>query len=209
MVMYFISLLLTTKLYASTFNVDKGIEVVLPDSGVKSIMKTIENPAIFIIDVAEIELNKKKILIQYSSGASDDPTFTFYWNEGKKSFDIQGKKLNYAGEGVFLISGHTNNMFDTKRKIVFDGRNFKEIHQPFYAIDITSVALIEGTAHQTANDKSLSVFSFKKGEELKILGSDQKQEYFLIKNKDGLTGWVHISFTQRPTFFKEIYYAGD
>ena len=215
MVMSLISLLFTAKLYAGVFNVDKigndNIEIFLPDSGVKSIMRTIENPVITIKDVAEIEILKKKILIQYNSGASSDPMFIFYWYEGKdkKKFEIGGKKLNYIQEGSFLVSGHSNNMFDVKRKIVFDGKKFEELKQSFYAVDLSSNALIEGSVHQAPTEKSPIVYSYKKNEELKILISDAKQEYFLIKNKDGLSGWINIPLGQRPTIYKEIFYAGD
>ena len=66
---------------------------------------------------------------------------------------------------------------------------------------------INGTL--AGSEKSPIVYSYKKNEELKILISDAKQEYFLIKNKDGLSGWIKIPLGQRPTIFKEIFYAGD
>lgn len=218
MVMSLVNLFLISKLYAGVFQVDKfgvdnseNIEIILPDKGVKPIMKIVDNPAIVIKNVAEIEVKNKKIILQYNSGASEDPHFIFYWNDGnkKKDFKIGGTRMSYLSNGVFLVSGHTNNMFDVKRKIFFDGKKFEEIKQPFYVIDLSSIALVDGSAHQVTSEKSPVVFSFKKNEELKILLSDSKQEYFLIKNKDGLSGWINIPLNQRPTVFKEIFYAGD
>lgn len=203
------------KLNAAVFNVDmlgnEKVEIVLPETGVRTIMKLIDNPVVTIKDIAEFEVNKKKILLQYNSGASSDPVFVFYWIVGnsKKSFEVQGTKLIVSLDGNFIVSGHTNSMFNIKRIIFFNGKTFEEIKQPFYALGISSAALANGVAKNQANVKSSVVFTFKKNEELEILISDLNQEYFLVKNKTGVVGWLNIPKTQRPTIFKEIYFAGD
>ena len=133
MVLQLIVLLWQFQAHAVTFKVDtlgkKDIIIKVPD-GASKIMKVHNNPAVLIIDVASIYIDslKKKFTIQYNSGGSEDPTFNIKWLDGKKEkeFSIEGTELNFHPNGEILISGHTNNKFSQKRKVVFKNNKLFE-----------------------------------------------------------------------------------
>lgn len=203
--------------YGATFKVDtldkKDIVVKVPDHGSKRIMKTYDNPAILIIDVASVFIDslKKMFTIQYNSGGSADPTFNIKWMDGKKEkeFSIEGTSLNFLSNGEILVSGHTNNKFSQKRKVVFKNNKLSEVEQPYYYVGIKSKSLIDIDARLSPDEKSATTFHLKKGEEVEVLLSDTSQLYFLLKNKEGILGWILISENQRPTIVKEIFFKGD
>ncbi len=216
MVLQLIVLLCQFQAYGASFKVDtlgnKDIIIKVPDGATK-IMKTHNNPAVLIIDVASIYVNslKKKFTIQYNSGGSEDPTFNIKWLDGKteKEFSIEGTELDFHSSGEILISGHTNNKFSQKRKVVFKNNKLSEVEQPYYYVGIKSKSLIDIDARLSPDEKSTTTFHLKKGEYVEVLLSDTSQLYFLLKNKEGLLGWVLISENQRPTVIKEIFFKGD
>jgi len=216
MVLQLIVLLCQLQAYGATFKVDtlgkKDIIIKVPNGATK-IMKVYDNPAVLIIDVASVYINsfKKKFTIQYNSGGSEDPTFYIKWPDGKKEreFSITGTELDFYPNGEILISGHTNNKFSQKRKVIFKNNKFSEIEQPYYYVGIKSKSLTDIDARVEPDEKSAITFHLKKGEEVEVILSDTTQLYFLIKNKEGILGWVFISENQRPTVVKEIFFKGD
>lgn len=216
MVLQLIVLLCQFQAYGATFKVDtlgkKDIIIKVPNGATK-IMKTHNNPAVLIVDVASVYIDslKKKFIVQYNSGGSEDPTFHIKWLDGKKEreFSIEGTELNFQSSGEILISGHTNNKFSQNRKIVFKNNKLSEVEQPYYYVGIKSKSLIDIDARLTPDEKSDVSFHLKKGEDVEVILSDISQLYFLLKNKEGILGWVLISENQRPTVVKEIFFKGD
>lgn len=217
MVLPLIALLYQLQAHGATFRVDKldkkDIIVKVPDKGSTKIMKTYNNPVALIVDVASVYVDslKKKFTIQYNSGPSADPTFTIKWQEGKKDhdFSMEGTDLDFLASGEILISGHTNNKFSQKRKIVFKNNKLIEVEQPYYFIGIKSKSLIDVDARLNPDEKSATIFHLKKDDPVEVILSDTGQLYFLLKNSEGLLGWVLISESQRPTIVKEIFFKGD
>lgn len=217
MVLQLVVLFCQFHVYGATFKVDtldkKDIVVKVPDHGFKRIMKKYDNPAVLIIDVASVYIDslKKMFTIQYNSGGSADPTFNIKWVDGKKEkeFSIEGTDLDLLSNGEILISGHTNNKFSQRRKVVFKNNKLSEVEQPYYYVGIKSKSLIDIDARVNPDEKSSPVFHVKKGDPVEVILSDTSQVYFLIKNNKGLLGWILISENQRPTVIKEIFFKGD
>lgn len=217
MVLPLIALIYQFTLYGATFKVDtldkKDIIVNVPDKDSQKIMKVYSNPALLIIDVASVYISSlnKKFTIQYNSGPSADPTFNIKWRDGKqeKEFSITGTDLDFKSNGEILISGHTNNKFYQRRKVVFRDNKFIEVKQPYYWAGIKTTVLLDADARQNPDEKSSTVFRLKKGDIVEVVLSDVGQDFFLLKNSEGLLGWIQISLDQRPTILKDIFFKGD
>lgn len=217
MVLPLILLLWLPPSFATIFKVgtfkNKSVTIKLPDRGVKKIMKTQENPAVYIINVASIKLPtfNKDFIVQYTSGGSDDPTLKLKWIDGKKEkeFETEGTSFEMLSSGEIFASGHTNNKYSQRKKFIFKNGNFIEVQQPFYFAGIKTIVLKNVEAKIDFDQKSATVFQLNKNDPVEVVLSDVYENYFLIKNKDGLLGWIEIETNQRPTVLRDIFFLGD
>ena len=203
--------------YGMSFKVDtlskKDITVKVADQGSEKIMMVHKNPEVLIIDVASIYITSlnKKFIIEYNSGPSADPTFNIKWQSSKKEkvFSIYGTDLDFRSSGEIYVSGHTNNKFSMKRKFVFKIDQLIEVQQPYYYAGIKTTVLLDIDARLNQDEKSSPAFHLSKGEAVQVILSSKAEEYFLLKNKEGLLGWIQIPIDQRPTILKDIFLKGD
>lgn len=192
---------------------DSSIQITLPDKSFKRLMNKVAEDPIELTEVASTALFKTKlpIIISYSPGPSGDPHFIFSYENKDRTVvgSINGKKLTIQSNGDIYSSGHTNNMFSGVRKYSIKNEKLVENQQPFLFVGIKSKALKNSEARATTKKDSEVVFQILKGEPYEIVLSDNEEQYFLVKDKIGVMGWVHIANEQTPTLFKELYYYGD
>lgn len=166
-------------------------------------------PLAFVsIDLA----SKTEILIGYSEGASEDPEFWFY-KKGETGFrslkSIYGKQIFISGNGNIYVSGHTNNMFNKRRKFKYENSTIREIEQPFYFVGLQTKTLKTIKIH---SDKSLTkiLATLPADSPIEIVAAEYANEcqYFLIKTSFGLLGWWKLdNFNSRE--IDKLFYAGD
>lgn len=155
--------------------------------------------------------SQQSYTIDYSPGPSADPAFVFLKNDGDKVAEqgeqISGLELYIPGNGFLYVSGHTNNMFDMRRKYKIDGDALVEVKQPFYYVGINNKLKKDLEIFSDAELKQ-SVGLLTKGTDVSVLL--YQDEKYLIKSTFGLVGWAKIPDSQMPgEVIDGIYYAGD
>ena len=115
--------------------------------------------------------------------------------------------LIIPGNGSIYISGHTDNMFDTRKKFIYDGNKFNELIQPFYYVGLETFTIKPITLF---SDTTLSnpVASLPENSEIEVLIN--RNDLYLIRTSFGLTGWLKIGPVS-PDYspIKGLYFAGD
>ena len=149
--------------------------------------------------------------IMFSSGPSDDPTFLIYKADTPKEpiADIYALELYIPGTGFIYSAGHTNNLFNTRKKFKLSGNKITEVKQPFYYVGKESKTL---KAVKLYDSESMSnvVAQLPADYSVEVLINKAGTNNFLIKTDFGLTGWVEM---ENPMYGNEtvegIYYSGD
>lgn len=153
-------------------------------------------------------------IVDYDEGFSVDPGFTIYREDGKKLTLIEsfsGLQLIIPGNGNIYVSGHTNSMFNVRRKYKLTGSSFTEVRQPYYYVGVESVTNADITLYEST-DMAKEVAKLSKGTKITVLLN--KGKYYLIKTPFGLTGWYYMSHeypigVHEKSELEGIYFNGD
>ncbi len=149
--------------------------------------------------------------IVFSYGPSADPAFLFY-KDGQfdqPAFRIAGLKLYVTGTGAICVSGHTNNLFDTRKKYKVQNDNLIEVEQPYYHVGLKTKTLKPITIYSTENLQNV-VAKLPANYDIEVLVQNPKNKLFLIATNFGLTGWIKVqSGMQGNAAIDKLYYAGD
>ena len=153
---------------------------------------------------------KDSFLIRYSEGPSVDPCFLIYRYDKDTTkllhYAIDGLSLFIPGDGFLYFSGHSDNMFDTRRKYRVLKDTLIEVIQPFYFVGINSKALADITIYSDT-DMLNQVAIVPKGSSVFVVVN--RGDYYLIKTPFGLLGWIFIPNGGQHTILEGIYFAGD
>jgi len=148
-------------------------------------------------------------LIEYNEGPSGDPGFVVYRIEKDSLVQIcgiNGLNLVVPGNGFLYVDGHTDNMFDCRRKYLILRDSVKEIPQPFYYVGLDSKTKQEIRLYVDPTGTQL-VATMPKGSAVQVVLS--KGDDYLIKTDFGLLGWITIESGSKETPIEGIYFAGD
>jgi hypothetical protein len=194
----------------------EGIKIFYQPNSTVLLNQKLEDEAGFdIIASLETKLmqNSKEIfVVVFSSGPSDDPGFSIYRKEDFKNKKdpidhFSGLELTIPGNGAVYLSGHTNNMFNMRKKYTYQKGKFVEVKQAFYYVGIKNKAKADFNIYADTNLKSI-VAAIKKDSEVEVLIN--QGDYYLIKTPFGLTGWIKIgNGAMNNEFIQGIFYAGD
>lgn len=148
--------------------------------------------------------------IEYWPGLSADPTFIIYENTKdslKSIISLNGETLIIPGNGSIYFSGHTNKMFNIRRKFTLESGSLKEVKQPFYYVGLKTITLKPIELYSdTLYAQKIAGLPHNSNIEVLINAS----EHYLIKTALGLTGWVKIPTTTiEESPIKGLYYTGD
>lgn len=162
--------------------------------------------------------NKKmldSLEICFIEGASADPEFEIYKKNGKKIGSITCLDFYITETGAIYTSGHTNSMFDKRRKFQILNDTILEVQQPFRYIGLKGRTLKPITLYQDKIGKGI-VAQLPAKYEIEILLSESTgkdfdtEQNYLVKTEFGLIGWLRISDDDvSEPILKEFYYAGD
>jgi hypothetical protein len=156
---------------------------------------------------------KDSITIMFTFGMSMDPEFIFVDNKHNVIGRIYALELYLHANGSIYSSGHTNNMFDKRRKFELKSDTILEVIQPFYYIGLKTVTLEPLTLYASQTSKEV-VAVIPKDYEIEVVLAEFKrgefvsEKYFLIKTKFGLIGWINIEGSNNPKV-KGVFFAGD
>lgn len=153
---------------------------------------------------------KDSFLIRYYEGPSVDPCFLIYRYDKDTTkllhYAIDGLSLFIPGDGFLYFSGHSNKMYDTRRKFKVLKDTLFEVIQPLYYVGINSKALADISIFSDT-DMLNQVAIVPKGSSVFVVAN--RSEYYLIKTHFGLLGWTFIPNGSQHTNLEGIYFAGD
>jgi len=158
---------------------------------------------------------KDSVLITYTEGMSVDPMFVVISKTNRMLGRFSCKEFYINSSGTIYTSGHTNNLYDRKRKFQLQNDTVLEVVQPFYYVGLKGKLLKEITLYKDKAGKDI-VAQLPKNYEIEILlGESSVKEFesdlfLLVKTDFGLTGWMRLE--QEGLYsgiLKDLYYAGD
>jgi hypothetical protein len=173
---------------------------------------TDKNSMIKTIIVAKTRLSeeaKESYLVVYFEGASADPMFIMYRGDtvhDTEVFSEFGLHLQISGDGSLYLSGHTNNMYNQRKKYTLKEGKFIEVIQPYYYVGVKT-KLKDWLPIFSDLNQNVLVAKLPKGSSIEVLINSG--EYYLVKSDYGLLGWTKIEMGDRDTNIEGIYYAGD
>lgn len=155
------------------------------------------------------------LTIVYSPGMSADPSFTITNSNDQGIRDFSCLEFYINGSGTIYTAGHTNNMFDRRRKFQIQGDTILEIIQPYNYVGLKGKTLKAITLYQDKIGNEI-VAQLPKGYEIEILLAEgttpdfDLNTNFLVKTDFGLVGWLRLEEGDIfGAILKELYYAGD
>jgi len=171
---------------------------------------TNEESGIKTIRIIRISVNKSNYIVEFSEGGSYDPQFNFYKETENQDIFI-GRifclELRVSSEGSIYCSGHTNSMFNMKRKFNIRKDNLVEVVQPFYHVGIKSNAVKKIELFDDF-DMKRSIGVIPSGSQVMVI-VNSKSDYYLVQDKYGITGWIKIPFGERKSKIEDIFFTGD
>ncbi|MFN8346607.1 MAG: hypothetical protein U0X91_16510 [Spirosomataceae bacterium] len=160
-------------------------------------------------------LFKDSLYVLFSFGPSEDPNFAVGTKEGKMLGNINGLEFYLTNNNTFYINGHTNNLFNKKRKFEIRKDTVTEVIQPFYYVGLQSVTLTNVVLYQSKTGPE-TVASLPKGYKVEVVLAEygkpdfELETHFLVKTDYGLMGWLRLNPNDSPDkIIKGLFFAGD
>lgn len=157
------------------------------------------------------KLDKSKAetyVIGFSPGLSGDPVFGFLKeNNGNlvNFSQIYGLQLFVPSDGNIFVTGHTNNMFDQRKKYRLTNDTIIEVKQPYYYVGLKSSTKKPIQLYREKAQKQIVAFLPEKSE-IEVIINDG--EYYLIKTSFGLVGWWKLD-NMKSEEIEDLYFNGD
>ncbi len=154
----------------------------------------------------------ERYTVVFDEGPSDDPGFIInrLLPDGRQQEAgyLGGFELVIPGNGYVYVSGHTNTMFNTRRKYTLKKGSLREVAQPYYYVGLDTVTTQTISLYSDTGYKT-KVAGLPAGYKVEVLINSG--EDYLIKTPFGLTGWLKIpeNVMLHETPVKGIFFAGD
>jgi hypothetical protein len=153
--------------------------------------------------------------IIYSAGMSDDPGFIIATKSNRSIFNVWCIEFYINASGTIYTSGHTNNLYNTRRKYIVQTDTVVEIKQPYYYVGLKGKTLKDITLYKDKSGNEI-VAQIPSNYEIEILLADlPPKEFtgiyiFLVRTDFGLVGWLRLTSEDiYGTVLKDLYFAGD
>jgi len=152
--------------------------------------------------------------VEFFEGLSVDPSFSIYRNkngERKALIEVGGTELVVPGNGYVYVSGHTNSIFNVRRKFQYVDGEFIEIEQPYKYVGLSTKTNADIDIFTTKNQKN-KVAHLPSGTKIEVLINDG--DFFLIRTGFGLVGWYLLKEVvpiglENDSPIDGLYFAGD
>ena len=159
---------------------------------------------------------KVDFVLWYTDGPSGDPAFEFYElldnGESEYLFTLAGTQIFIPGNGNLYVTGHTNNMFDKRKKFVFNGETVEEVVQPYYSVSMQTKTLKNIQLYSDCDcTQKLAVVAANSDIEIVAAEyTDGTSRKYLIRTPFGLMGWWELD-REYPASeeIEGLFYAGD
>ncbi|HVT53117.1 MAG TPA: SH3 domain-containing protein [Dongiaceae bacterium] len=174
--------------------------------------KAYDDAGVYMVYVTDVKLKAEDAdyhVLRCDSGGSDDPQCVLSTTQDPNGpgVAIPGRLFVIPGDGCVYSAGHADTMFDTRAVHCLVGAELKPVAQPFNYAGLKSKALKELTLYSDKSDGA-AVTKIEKGQFVEVVLQDG--DWFLLRNRFGLTGWAKLATdTQQATEIEGFYYAGD
>ncbi len=177
----------------------------------------INSPTVSNVDsdtylVATIPNGGYKLL--FSSGESDDPTFYLMSSGGQVIETFECTEFYITSDYVIYTAGHTNNMFNTRRKYILSNEGgLTEVQQPYYYVGLRGQTVQSVTLYSSIIGSEV-VATVGAEDFIDVLLCDTNPEtqdmYYLVRTTFGLVGWMRLeNGFSYLTPLESLRYAGD
>lgn len=156
---------------------------------------------------------KDSIYIIYSEGPSADPLFEVYTNAVARKVIGRFFCLEFYinSSGTIYTSGHTNSMFNKRRKFQIENDTITEVQQPYLYVGMKGKTMKELTLFKEKTGKDI-VAQLPKNYEIEVLlaepSADEFNLLYLVRTHFGLVGWLRLE-NLFDHVIKDLYYTGD
>lgn len=157
----------------------------------------------------------EKFIFAFTSGPSDDFAFDIYRDNAMRTriMSLGGHTMYIPGNGYIYVEGHTNNVYNHRKKYHYEDNWFVEVRQAFYYVGLKTyiTAPMKLYADTTYTEVVASLIENQPVEVL-IANFDEhgwNKRDFLLRTPFGLTGWVRIDEAYLRTNIEGLFYAGD
>jgi hypothetical protein len=148
------------------------------------------------------------LVVRCDSGGSNDPQCVFSASQDpeKEGVAIPGLLFVIPGDGCVYSGGHTNNMFAARALHCLKDGVLQPVNQPFSYAGFRSKALRPLTLYAD-KQKSGIVTTIPAGGPVEVVLQDG--DFFLLRDRFGLTGWAALEQSQQATDIEGFFYNGD
>jgi len=158
---------------------------------------------------------KDSIYIVYSEGLSADPVFEVSTKPDASTIIGSFYCLEFYinASGTIYTSGHTNNMFNKRKKFQLKNDTIVEVQQPYLYVGMKGKTMKDVTLFKDKVGKTI-VAQLPKEYEIEILLAEsgtkdfEIETLFLVRTDFGLVGWLRLEGFGEQVL-KDLYYAGD
>ncbi|MES2727760.1 MAG: hypothetical protein V4643_11700 [Bacteroidota bacterium] len=133
--------------------------------------------------------------ILFDTGPSDDFEFIIAKKSGRVIGSVNALELYVMENNIIYTAGHTNNMFNKRRKFQLLPDTLLEIRQSFYYVGLKSKTTAALTLYKAKTGNEV-IASIPKDYDVEVLlcdpGTDNSEKFFLVKTEFGLVGWLRL-----------------
>jgi hypothetical protein len=160
------------------------------------------------LDVKLSADDKDYLVLRCDSGGSNDPqcVFSVSQDPDQPGVAIPGTLFVIPGDGCVYSGGHTDNMFSARALHCRKGAELQPVGQPFAYAGFQSRALRKLTLYAD-KQKSGIVTTIAPGGFVQVVLQDG--DFFLLRDRFGLTGWAALENSQQATDIEGFFYNGD
>lgn len=158
---------------------------------------------------------KDSVFILFDEGMSADPRFTIYTKSHKLLGSFPALEFYINSSGTIYTAGHTNNMYNRRRKFQMQNDKIVEIQQPYNYVGLKGKTEKNVTLYRDKVGTDI-VAQIPKDYEIEILLAEsptkdfESDQLFLVRTDFGLVGWLRLSAEDvYETVLKGLFYAGD
>lgn len=133
--------------------------------------------------------------ILFDPGPSDDPEFIVTKKNGKIIGRVDALEFYITEQNVIYTAGHTNNMFNKRRKFQLFQDTLLEIQQSFYYVGLKSKTISTLTLYKQKTGNEI-IASIPKDYIVEVLLCDSElndsEKLYLVRTEFGLVGWLRL-----------------
>lgn len=157
-------------------------------------------PEKILLGVYKNSSMNNSVYILFSMGYSVDPMFAIINDNIDMIWSVDANEMCIKNNGIIYTSGHSNKMFNDKRKWNFKNNKVTEVIQPYLHVGIKG-KLLKPVKLYSQKYGGEVIATLPAGYDIEILLAEDSFEegkvsvhlYYLAKSAFGLVGWLRLT----------------